>query len=81
VSEMLWRLVTVGEVVGGRSADEPTWRAARGCESGACVEIGILDKIVIVRSSVDPGGGCIVLGRNEWQKFVAGVKDGEFDGL
>jgi hypothetical protein len=34
-----------------------------------------------VRSSADPDGTHISLGRNEWAAFVAGVKDGDFDGL
>jgi uncharacterized protein DUF397 len=35
----------------------------------------------MVRSSADPEGTRISLGRDEWQEFVAGVKDGVFDGL
>ena len=67
--------------MGGRSAGEPNWRAARRCDNGSCVEIGTLGKFVLVRSSADPDGTHISLGRNEWAAFVAGVKDGDFDGL
>jgi len=67
--------------VASGSAGEPTWRIARRCDSGACVEIGALGELIMVRSSADPEGTRISLGRDEWQEFVAGVKDGVFDGL
>jgi len=35
----------------------------------------------MVRRSVDPDGAYITLSRHEWEVFVAGVKDGDFDGL
>jgi len=61
--------------------DEPTWRSARRCNGGACAEIGILGESVLVRNSAEPDGTCLTLSRGEWQEFVAGVKDGDFDGL
>ena len=61
--------------------DEPIWRVARRCDSGACVEIGTLGESVLVRSSVDADGIYVTLSREEWREFVAGVKDGDFDGL
>jgi len=74
-------LITVWGVVGGESVDEPIWRAARGCDSGACVEIGAAAGLVLIRNSADPGGTRLTMSRGEWQEFVAGVKDGDFDGL
>jgi hypothetical protein len=65
----------------GKSADEPSWRAAMRCDTGACVEIGTLGKSVLVRGSTDPGGRYVAISLGEWQQFVARVKDGEFDGL
>jgi len=67
--------------VGGRSAGELNWRAARRCDIGNCVEIGTLGEFVLVRSSADPDGTHISLSRGEWEAFVAWVKDGHFDGL
>ena len=57
------------------------WRTSSRCESGACVQVGTLGKIVTVRSSPDPEGTCLKLRLAEWQAFVAGLKDGKFDGL
>jgi predicted secreted Zn-dependent protease len=61
--------------------NEPIWRTAGRCDNGACVEVGILSELVMVRSSKDRDGTCVSLSRDEWQVFVAGVKDGDFDGL
>jgi uncharacterized protein DUF397 len=63
----------------GKSAAEPTWYVARRCESGACVQIGTLGDSVLVRSSADPDDRRVTLSRDEWQVFIAGVKDGDFD--
>jgi Domain of unknown function (DUF397) len=34
---------------------------------------------VLVRRSTDPDGPHVTLTRDEWQAFVGGVKDGDFD--
>ena len=65
----------------GGSVNEPTWRTTKRCDTGACVEIGTLSESVLVRSSGDADGICVTLSREEWLKFVAGIKDGDFDGL
>jgi Domain of unknown function (DUF397) len=70
-----------GGAVGGVSADEPTWRMSKRCETGACVMIGIQGESVLVCSSADPGGACLTLGRDRWQEFIAELKRGKFDGL
>lgn len=57
-------------------------RSANG--GGNCVEAGPLPDgsgRVAVRHSRDPHGPAIVYTRAEWDAFVAGVKDGEFDFL
>jgi hypothetical protein len=67
--------------MGGKSVEEPTWYTATRCETGACVQIGIFGKSILVRSSLDPDDRWVTLSREEWQVFVAGVKGGEFDNL
>jgi hypothetical protein len=67
--------------MGDRAEGEPAWHVARRCDNGACVEVGTLGESVLVRSSADPGGKSVTLSRSEWQVFVAGVKDGDFDDL
>ena len=67
--------------MGDESACESTWRTAKRCDNGQCVEIGTIGNFVLVRSSADPDGTNLTMGCSEWREFVAGVKDGEFDGL
>ncbi|MFK3981840.1 DUF397 domain-containing protein [Micromonospora sp. NPDC050397] len=50
--------------------------------NASCVEAGPLGDgsgRVAVRHSRNPDGGTIVYTREEWDAFVAGVKDSEFD--
>jgi len=74
-------VITLFGVVGGESVDEPRWRRARRCDSGKCVEIGILGDLVLIRSSADPDGMLVTLSHEEWREFVARVKNGDFDCL
>ncbi len=67
--------------VGSEWADEPKWRMASRCDAGQCVEIGILGDGVLIRNSADRYGERLAMSRDKWQEFVAGVKDGDFDGL
>ncbi|GAB3206095.1 hypothetical protein GCM10027294_07250 [Marinactinospora endophytica] len=70
------------------------WRKARrsGNNGGACVEVAALpgrdvavenkrgdDEVFVVRDSKNPGRPALVYTRAEWDAFVEGVKDGEFD--
>jgi Domain of unknown function (DUF397) len=70
-----------GIAMGGKAADEPNWHVARRCDNGQCVQIGIRGESVLIRSSADPDGRYVILSRDEWRVFVAGVKDGDFDSL
>jgi Domain of unknown function (DUF397) len=64
----------LGEVVGRGSTGKPTWRKAKRCDSGACVEIATQAEHVMVRRSTDPDGTVIILSRDKWKEFVARVK-------
>lgn len=46
------------------------------CSGGNCVEVNITDHTVTVR---DAEGDLTIFTHREWQDFVAGVKNGEFD--
>jgi hypothetical protein len=60
------------------SSGELMWHRAR-CDGGTCVEVAATGEAVMVRSSADPDGTPVTLSRDEWQAFLAGVKDGAFD--
>lgn len=58
------------------------WRksARSGGQGGACVEVAELpDGGAAVRDSKNPNGPQLVFTHAEWQAFIGGVKDGEFD--
>lgn len=58
-----------------------TWRKSlRSATNGACVEISPLpDGHVGVRDSKNQEGPVLVFTPGEWDAFIGGVKDGEFD--
>lgn len=62
----------------GAEANQVTWH--RRCDSGACVEIAVRGDTVMVRSTVTPEM-ILTLTRVEWRNFLAGAKEGSFDGL
>ncbi len=56
------------------------WRkSARSGANGACVEVAVLDGAVAVRDSKDRTGPVLVFTPAEWEAFVGGVRDGEFE--
>ncbi|MCD0443452.1 DUF397 domain-containing protein [Glycomyces sp. A-F 0318] len=70
--------LTEGELAGIR------WRVSSRSSSGGgqCVEAGPLadgSGRVAVRHSHHPEGSVIVYTRAEWDAFLAGARDGEFD--
>ena len=44
-----------------------------------CVEVAFVGGAIIVRDSRTPDGPQLVFTPNEWDAFVEGAKDGEFD--
>jgi len=57
------------------------WRKSRHSgEEAACVETAFLaDGRVAVRDSKDRSGPALIYTPREWDAFLAGAKDGEFD--
>ena len=58
------------------------WRKSRrsGPQGGQCVEVAHLPNgQVAIRNSRHPAGPALVFSSSEWDAFVGGVKDGEFD--
>lgn len=44
-----------------------------------CVEVAMKDGTIAVRDTKDPHGGTLFFSAHEWDYFIQGVKDGEFD--
>jgi hypothetical protein len=57
-------------------------KSGRSNQSGNCVEVAMLpDGSVAMRNSRHPDGPALVYTRAEITAFVAGAKDGDFDGF
>jgi hypothetical protein len=60
---------------------QATWRKSTrsGPFTDNCVEVAFVSGVVAVRDSKDPAGPALVFTPAEWDAFVGGAKDGEFD--
>jgi len=50
-----------------------------GPYSDNCVEIAFVDDAIAMRDSKHPDGPVLLFTQAEWDAFVLGAKDGEFD--
>ena len=57
------------------------WRksTASGPNCDNCVEVAFVDEAIAVRDSKSPDGSVLIFTQAEWDAFVGGAKDGEFD--
>jgi hypothetical protein len=59
----------------------PSWiKSSLGYGNGNCVEVaGLADDIIMVRDSKNAKGPVLGFTQGEWDAFVGGVRNGEFD--
>jgi hypothetical protein len=50
-----------------------------GADSDNCVEVAFIDDAIAVRDSKNTDGPALIFTTAEWDAFVGGAKDGEFD--
>ncbi len=58
----------------------PRWIRSRYCSTDGCVEVAHLPSgMIAIRDSKDVTKSPHVFDQQEWQAFVAGVRNGDFD--
>jgi len=57
------------------------WRVSRTCETGACIMVARNGEFVVIGNTASPAGPISKFTADEWRHFVAGVKQGDFDGI
>jgi Domain of unknown function (DUF397) len=58
------------------------WRKAqRSVNNGQCVELARSGSMIAVRDSKNPVGPILMYTQAEWDAFLHGAKNGEFDNL
>lgn len=68
----------------GRKTDEDGFVCATPTPGNSnpywfCVSVKITDSAVMVRDTKDPAKTTLTYSREEWDAFIKGVKNGEFD--
>ncbi len=58
---------------------ESSWRTAAKCDGGACVQVAAAGEMILLGDSKSPHGPTLSYTRDEWEAFVSGIKNGEFD--
>lgn len=56
-----------------------TWRKSTYSNANGCVEVAFVDTQAAVRDSKDRTGPVLVFDSHEWDAFVGGVRDGQFE--
>lgn len=58
---------------------QAVWQRAEGDTSESAVEVAFVGDLIGMRNSAEPDGPVLVFTQDEWDAFVAGAQDGEFD--
>ncbi len=58
-----------------------SWRKATASGANGCVEVAALSHGVAIRDSKNPDGPVLRYTQHEWNAFLDGAKNGEFDAL
>jgi predicted secreted Zn-dependent protease len=58
-----------------------SWRIARSCDGGNCVQVAPRGDMVVIGDTKNPDSAPLTYTRSEWQAFVEGVRRGDFDDL
>jgi hypothetical protein len=56
-----------------------TWRKSTWSHNNGCVEVAFIGTRVAIRDSKDRNGPVLVFTASEWDAFISGARDGEFE--
>jgi len=71
--------VTTTHPKGNFDLSRAEWRTPSGDTAGSRVEVAFVDDLIGLRNGADPHGAVLVFTQEEWDAFVLGARDGEFD--
>jgi hypothetical protein len=55
------------------------WHKSSYSGTSGCIQVAYIDGYIAVRDSKESQGPALVFNTDEWQAFIKGVRDGEFD--
>lgn len=61
--------------------EEFSWRTALACNGGQCVRVASAGDQIVIGDSKNPRGPVLTYSRDEWNAFVHGIIQGDFNGL
>jgi hypothetical protein len=62
-------------------AGDLKWYVSRTCDTGACIKVTRKGEIVLIGSTTEPDGPFGEFTVDEFRHFLAGAKNGDFDGI
>jgi Domain of unknown function (DUF397) len=65
--------------VGDSEWPSNVWRRSTASGGGNCIEVSVISGSVFMRHSQDPSGLVLKFSLPEWEAFLTGVRNGEFD--
>jgi len=63
----------------GPQQDELSWKKSTASLSSECVEVARAGETIFVRDSKNPSGPVLAFSGAEWEAFLIGVRDGQFN--
>ena len=60
-------------------AENLDWHVSRTCDTGACIKVARKGEFVIIGNTNNPQGPFGEFTVDEWRRFLAGVRLGDFD--
>ena len=61
------------------ASEDLNWKISRTCDGGACIGVARSGDSVVFGSTQQPAGPVLIYTAAEWQHFLAGAKQGDFD--